>query len=116
MTGTIEDQFTPIYLHLAIDTHGLAGYPSHRSFAPHEVDAMDLTTVWALMGTEQHAAYEAKQRADQAAKLQAAPGNVVMIPLTPEEKAERLARLQARIARGEGGRRRRRTEPRTPKG
>lgn len=103
-------------MHLAIDTHGLSGYPSHRSFAPHEVDEMDLTTVWALMGVDQHAQWDRARRAEQAAAMQAGTGNVVMIPLTDEEKAARLARLQDRIARGEGGRRQRRTEPRTPKG
>lgn len=62
---------------------------------------MDLTTIWAFLGgtnadTERRARIEAAR---------VAPDTVVMVPLTEDEKAERLETRKAEEARS--GRRRR---------
>lgn len=88
-TGTYLDQFTPIYLALAIPQPG-----RHRGFSPAEVDDMDLTTIWAFMGVEE----ARRARAASIEKWRGAP-ETAMVPLTDEEKAERLAALEARLGR-----------------
>lgn len=88
ITGTVEDQFTPIYLAMARDTMRDTNGPVwRRGFSPAEVDAMDLTTVAALLGVGDPLA---RQRA--AWERMRAPGpEVVMVP---------KVRPEARIAEG----------------
>lgn len=70
LTGTVEDQFTPIYLSMAV-----AG-KHHGPIPAALVDAMDLTTIAALMGIGEEAA---RQR--RAHERWRAPGpEVPMVP------------------------------------
>lgn len=87
LTGTVEDQFTPIYMVLGRDTMRSEHGPWHRGFAPHAVDLMDLTTVAAFMGVGEE---EARQRA--AWDRMRAPG--------PEVVMERKVRTEAPVAGG----------------
>lgn len=88
-TGTSEDQFTPIYLSLAKPSR------LHDALPPTVVDGMDLTTIWAFLGGNQH--NDEQRTAIRAA--QTAP-DIQMVPLTPEEKAARLAARHAEDTRG----------------
>lgn len=94
-TGTVEDEFTPIYMGMA--------QPSvlHRGFTPGDVDRMDLVTIWALMGVK----HQQRIIESRVEPYRAAQDEAVMSPLTAEEKAERYAaRRAAEAARVRSGR------------
>lgn len=79
-TGTIEDEFTPVYMGMAQHT------VLHGPLPPSEVDRMDLVTLWALQGVVQ----QERLLAQATSAYQGRTPERVMTPLTAEEKAERF--------------------------
>lgn len=85
-TGTVEDQFTPIYLALARPVVGL-----HGPIAPDQVDRMSLVTVWALMGVGEAAKQTQRTMAQYGGGVPAGgmvPKSVSGVEPVPVVKAE----------------------------